>query len=350
MREALFYEKLENDRVRCTLCATHCRIRPGGRGACRVRVNRGGALITLVADRVVARHVDPIEKKPLFHFLPGHASYSIGTVGCNLRCLHCQNHAISQEPGAWRSRMTDAELEAAAADVPGETITPEEIVRDAVRSGCRSIAYTYNEPTVFFELALETARGAHEAGLANVFVTNGYIEKAALETIAPFLDAANIDLKAFDPRAHQRMTGTRLEPVLENIRRYRRLGIWIEVTTLVIPGHNDSEAGLRAIAEFIHAVDPSIPWHVTRFHPTYRLRDRSATPVSTLRHARRIGLETGLRYVYEGNVPGEEGENTACHACGTELIRRFGLGVQASRIRAGRCPGCRATIPGVFDP
>jgi len=313
-------------------------------------VNRGGTLITLVDDRVVAAHVDPIEKKPLFHFLPGHASYSIGTVGCNLRCRHCQNHAISQEPRPRRGRTADRNgLEAEAAHVPGETMTPEEIVRDAVRSGCRSIAYTYNEPTVFFELAFETARLAHAAGLANVFVTNGAIEAAPLEEIAPYLDAANIDLKALDGRAHQRMTGMRVDPVLASIHRYRRFGIWIEVTTLVIPRHNDTEEELRAIAEFIHAVDPTIPWHVTRFHPAYRLRDRPATPVATLERARRIGFESGLQYVYEGNVPGEEGENTACHACGTQLIRRFGLGVQSSRMTSGRCPRCKTVIPGVFD-
>lgn len=343
MREALFYEKLAGRRVHCTLCALHCRIRAGGRGACRVRVNRGGTLITLVDDRVVAAHVDPIEKKPLFHFLPGHASYSIGTVGCNFRCRHCQNHAISQAPRTRRGRTADWD------DIPGETVTPAEIVRDAVRSGCRSIAYTYNEPTVFFELAFETARLARDAGLANVFVTNGAIEAGALEQIAPYLDAANIDLKALDGRSHQRMTGMRVETVLASIHRYRRFGIWIEVTTLVIPGHNDTEEELRSIAEFIHAVDPEIPWHVTRFHPSYRLRDRSATPVATLERARRIGFESGLHYVYEGNVPGEEGENTACHACGTPLVRRFGLGVQTSRITSGRCPQCKTVIPGVFD-
>ena len=356
MQEALFYEKLDGDRVRCTLCALDCRIRSGGRGACGVRVNRDGTLYTLVENRIVARHIDPIEKKPLFHFLPGHASYSIGTVGCNFRCLHCQNSGISQEPRLG-SRAAESDepdvvcpsLEDLDAAVPGERVTPAGLVQDAMVTGCRSLAYTYNEPTVFYELALETSRQARDAGLANVFVTNGAITAPALERIAPSLDAANIDLKSFEPAGHQRMTGAPLAPVLDSIRRYHELGIWIEVTTLVIPGHNDSDEQLRGIAGFILDVDPDIPWHVTRYHPSFRLRDRPPTPLETLRRAREIGREVGLRYVYTGNAPGEEGENTYCHACGTELIRRFGLGIRGGRLAGGRCPKCRTSIPGVFD-
>ncbi|MBN2491810.1 MAG: AmmeMemoRadiSam system radical SAM enzyme [Planctomycetes bacterium] len=356
MREALFYDKLEGGRVHCTLCALDCRIRSGGRGACGVRVNHEGTLYTLVDDRVVARHIDPIEKKPLFHFLPDHTSYSIGTVGCNFRCLHCQNFSISQEPrlGARAAKGREPavvcpSLEDLQAAVPGQWVTPAGLVEDALATGCRSIAYTYNEPTIFYELALDTARLARDAGLANVFVTNGAITAAPLERIAPVLDAANIDLKNFDPAAHQRMTGAALAPVLDSIHRYHRLGIWIEVTTLVVPGYNDAEDQLRALAGFLSDLDPDIPWHVTRFHPTYRLRDRPATPVETLRRAREIGREAGLRFVYTGNVPGEDGENTCCPACGAELIRRFGLGVRWNRLDGGRCPKCRTEIPGVFD-
>jgi pyruvate formate lyase activating enzyme len=355
MREAMFYEPLTQGRVLCTLCGLYCKIADGHRGACGVRVNVGETLYTLVYDRVVARHVDPIEKKPLFHFHPGSRSYSIATVGCNFRCLHCQNFDISQQPkdktlirekGGGRSEVPSLSLGEAAERIPGEAVTPEEIAA-AARSDCRSIAYTYTEPTIFFELAYDTARLAAAEDLANVFVTNGYITEEALATIAPHLDAANIDLKSFDDSAHKRMTGARLQPVLDSIRAFKKRGIWIEVTTLVIPGHNDSERELRQIAEFIAGVDPSIPWHLTQFYPTYRLLDRPHTPLATLRRAREIGYEVGLHYVYQGNVPGEGGENTHCHACKALLISRHGCDLLANHIRDGRCPRCAAVIPGI---
>jgi len=293
----------------------------------------------------------------LFHFHPGSLSYSIATVGCNFRCLHCQNFDISQQPkeklppvcaaGGDDPEVLCLSLRDLAARIPGEPVTPEEIVRAAQRTGCQSIAYTYTEPTIFFELAYDTARLAAAEGLANIFVTNGYISEAALATIAPFLDAANIDLKSFNDTAHKRMTGARLQPVLDSIRAYRRLGIWIEVTTLVIPGHNDSEEELRGIAEFICGVGKDVPWHVTQFYPTYRLLDRPRTPVETLRRARAIGSETGLQYVYEGNVPGEGGENTYCHACQALIVQRYGYHVCGNLVRAGCCPNCGAAIPGV---
>jgi pyruvate formate lyase activating enzyme len=357
MKEAMFYEPAPGGRVRCILCALDCRIARGRRGACGVRVNVDGRLYTLVDDKVVARHVDPIEKKPLFHFLPGSLSYSIATVGCNFRCLHCQNFDISQEPkektppiranGGEDPEVLCVSLRDVAARIPGETITPAEIVRAAQRSDCRSLAYTYTEPTIFFELAYETARLASAAGLRNLFVTNGCITETALATIAPYLHAANVDLKGFNAAAHQRMTGAPLQPVLDGIRTYKRLGIWTEVTTLVIPGHNDSEAELRQIAEFLAGIDVDMPWHVTQFYPTYRLLDRDPTPVATLRRARAIGQEVGLHYVYEGNVPGEGGENTYCHACHAEIVSRIGFAPIANRIRDGRCPDCATAIPGV---
>jgi len=357
MKEAMFYEPLTEGRVLCTLCALYCKIASGRRGACGVRVNVGETLYTLVYDRVVARHVDPIEKKPLFHFRPGSRSYSIATAGCNFRCLHCQNFDISQQPkektppiresGGDHPEVLCLSLRDAADRIPGEEVTPEEIVAAAQRSNCRSIAYTYTEPTIFFELAYDTARLAAAEDLANVFVTNGYITEEALATIAPYLDAANIDLKSFNDAAHKRMTGARLQPVLDSIRAYKRMGIWIEVTTLVIPGHNDSERELRQIAEFICSVGKDVPWHVSQFYPTYRLLDRARTPVQTLRRAREIGYEAGLDYVYEGNVPGEGGENTHCHACRTLLIARYGCDLLANHLRDGRCPNCGAEIPGV---
>ncbi|MBI5378536.1 MAG: AmmeMemoRadiSam system radical SAM enzyme [Nitrospirae bacterium] len=356
MKEAMFYEKLAEGRVLCTLCSLYCKVRPGRRGACGVRVNLEGILYTLVYDKIISRNIDPIEKKPLFHFYPGSRSYSIATVGCNFRCLHCQNYEISQQPKGGRiDRESGGEepevlclsLRDLEARIPGEAVTPEEIVRAARSAGCQSISYTYTEPTIFYELAYETARLATAEGIANVFVTNGFITEKALEAIAPYLQGANIDLKNFNESAHKRMTGARLGPVLDAIKWYKRLGIWIEVTTLVIPGYNDSEQELRQIAEFVRGVGEEIPWHVTQFYPTYRLLDRDRTPVAALRRAREIGLKAGLRYVYEGNVPGEGGENTYCHACKRLLVERYGFAMLSYRIKEGRCPHCGVVIPGV---
>ncbi len=357
MKEAMFYEPLSEGRVFCKLCALYCKIAAGRRGACGVRVNVDGTLYTMVYGKVIAREIDPIEKKPIFHFHPGTRSYSIATVGCNFRCLHCQNYEISQQPKGTKLPAVHKEgddepeimclsLRDLEARVPGEEVTSEEIVRVARRSDCRSISYTYTEPTIFFEFAYDTARLAASRDIANVFVTNGYITEEALDAIAPYLDAANIDLKSFNDAAHKRMTGARLQPVLDGIRAYQRHGIWIEVTTLVIPGHNDSDPELRQIAEFICSVSPDIPWHVTRFYPSYRLLDRRCTPVSTLRRAKDIGYKAGLRYVYEGNVSGAGGEDTHCHACQALIVHRYDHSVLANRIRNGCCPDCGATIPG----
>lgn len=358
LKEAMFYEPIADGRVLCTLCALYCKIASGRRGACGVRVNVDQTLYTLVYDKVIARHIDPIEKKPLFHFHPGSRSYSIATVGCNFRCLHCQNYDISQAPkgklppvresGGEQADVLCVSLRDLEARIAGEEVSPLEIVRAARRSGCSSIAYTYTEPTIFFELAYDTAQLAAAEGLANVFVTNGYITEEALQTIAPYLNAVNIDLKSFNDTAHKRMTGARLQPVLDGIRAYRRLGIWTEVTTLVIPGHNDSETELRQIAEFIATIDQDIPWHVTQFYPTYRLLDRERTPVAILRRAREIGYQAGLRYVYEGNVPGEGGEDTRCPGCHTLLLHRYDHMILANHLRNGHCPACTREIPGVW--
>jgi pyruvate formate lyase activating enzyme len=358
MKQAMFYEPLTAGRILCTLCALSCKIAPGRRGACGVRVNVDETLYTLVYDKVVARHIDPIEKKPLFHFHPGSYSDSIATVGCNFRCLHCQNYEISQQPKSKTPPVRESggdnpdilclSLRDLEVRIPGEHVTPEEIVAAAQRSGCHSIAYTYTEPTIFFELAYDTARLAAAEGIANVFVTNGYITGEALAAIAPYLDAANIDLKSYNDAAHTRMTGARLQPVLEGIRAYKRLGIWVEVTTLIIPGYNDSDAELRQIAEFICSVGADVPWHVTQFYPAYRLLDRNRTPPATLRRARQIGFETGLHFVYEGNVPGEGGENTYCPACHALIVERYNCSLLQNHIRDQSCPACAAVISGVW--
>ncbi len=336
MREALLYERLGEDKVQCHLCAHHCTISPGKRGICAVRENRDGTLFTLVYGRVIARHIDPIEKKPLFHFHPGSRSFSIATVGCNFRCLHCQNYEISQYAKEHEG-------------IPGDEMTPEDIVAAAERAQCTSISYTYTEPTIFLEFAYDCARLAHERGIKNVFVSNGYTTPEATRLIAPYLDGNNIDLKG-DDEFYKKVVGARLQPVIETIRLMRELGVWVEVTTLVIPSYNDSEAFLSWVAEFIRSVDPAIPWHVTQFYPTYRLTDQQRTPVTTLRRAREIGLKTGLKYVYEGNVPGEGGENTYCPSCGEVLITRMGFFLADIKMHGSRCSKCGCSIDGVGLP
>jgi len=335
MREAMLYEKLGDGRVRCNLCAHRCVIAPGRRGICGVRENRDGTLYSLVYGKAISLAVDPIEKKPLFHFLPGSRAYSVATVGCNFHCLNCQNYAISQYPREHSGRII------------GEDVSPSEIVADAIAHGCQTIAYTYTEPTVFFEYAYDTARLAHEKGLKNVFVSNGYMTEEAAEVIIPYLDGINIDLKGISDKFYHEVAGGNLRPVLDSIARFYRAGVWVEVTTLVIPGMNDSPEELRWTAEAIYGISPGIPWHISRFYPAYRLRELPPTPVETLQTAKRIGEEVGLRYIYLGNVPGE-GEDTYCPQCGTRLIKRIGFAVKENRLQGGRCPKCGAQIEGVF--
>jgi pyruvate formate lyase activating enzyme len=335
--EAYLYEPLQEGKVKCNLCSHRCVIKDGRRGKCSVRENQGGSLQTLVYGKVIARHVDPIEKKPLFHFLPGTLSYSVATVGCNFRCKFCQNADIAQMP-------TDHK-----GVIMGDAVSPEEVVGAAEKSGCRSISYTYTEPTVFFEFAYDTAKIAHERGIRNVFVTNGYMTAEALEMINPYLDAANVDLKAFRDRYYKDLCSARLAHVQETLRRMKALGIFVEVTTLIVTGLNDDSVELAELAAFI-ANDLGIdtPWHISRFHPTYQLTDRSATPVKTLKEAREIGLAAGLKYVYTGNVPGNAGENTFCPGCGEIVIERWGFQVGNLRIKDGRCTLCGAVIEGVW--
>ena len=334
MKEAVLYRKLENNKVRCDLCAHRCLLTEGKTGVCGVKKNIDGTLYTLVYDRVISTNIDPIEKKPLFHFLPGSISFSIATVGCNFRCLHCQNYEISQMPKVQKR-------------IGGSSTTPEDIVASAYRYGCESISYTYTEPTIFFELAYDTAKLAHEKGIKNVFVTNGYMTEEALLMIKPYLDAANVDLKFFNEKMHKRVCGASRDPVLDTIKRMREHGIWVEVTTLIIPTKNDSDEELEQIARFIKDVGPEIPWHVSAFYPTYKMLDLPRTPASTLYRARKIGIDAGLRYVYTGNIPGDEGEHTFCHNCKAVLIHRCGYEVVANHIRDSRCPYCGAVIDGV---
>ncbi len=335
MKEAALYEKLEEQQVRCDLCAHHCRIQPGKRGVCGVRENRDGILYSLVYGRPISMAVDPVEKKPLFHFYPGSTAFSIATLGCNFRCRFCQNADISQWP---REKGT----------VVGDDVPPEVVVREAQRYRSRSIAYTYTEPTVFTEYAYDIAVLAREVGIANVYVTNGYMTAQMLDAFHPYLDAANVDLKSFRDEFYKQQCGARLQPVLDSLKTMVQQGVWVEVTTLVIPGLNDGEEELRQIAAFVAGeLGADVPWHISRFHPNYQMFDRPATPVATLHRAREIGQEAGLRYIYEGNVPGAGGEDTVCPQCGQPVIRRFGYRTLEYAIQGGRCAHCSTPIAGV---
>jgi pyruvate formate lyase activating enzyme len=335
-REALLYERGPDGSTVCLLCAHRCRIRPGLRGICGVRENRGGTLVTLVADRIVSAAVDPIEKKPFFHFLPGSLAYSVATAGCNFHCRFCQNWTISQWPREHRGRL------------PGEPMSPRGVVKAAAAAGCASIAYTYTEPTIFFELALETSRLAVAAGIRNLFVTNGYMTREALDIIAPVLHGANVDLKSFSDAYYRKVCGATLPPVLDTIRAMRERGVWVEVTTLLIPDHNDSDEELTALAGWLASVDAEMPWHVSAFYPAYRMTETPPTPAATLHRAARIGRDQGLRYVYVGNVPGDPRESTMCPGCGRCVVKRRGFAVLDQALSDGHCAGCGAAIAGVW--
>jgi pyruvate formate lyase activating enzyme len=334
MKEAMLYEKKQDKRVQCRLCAHRCLIHDGSKGLCLVRENRDGTLYTLVYGRTISQHVDPVEKKPLFHFYPGSRAYSLATPGCNFRCQWCQNWEISQMP-----REQDI--------IAGQEASPEQIVAGAQHAGCRSVAYTYTEPTIFFEYSYDTARLAQGAGLANIYVTNGYMTGEMLETISPYLDAANVDLKAFRDETYRKYVGARLQPVLDSLKKLKALGIWLEVTTLVIPGINDGRSELKDVSAFIsQELGPDTPWHISRFFPAYKMQDVPSTPLETLHRAREIGLEAGLRYVYIGNVRGDI--NTVCPECGRLLIKRSDFFVAENHLSAeGCCPDCGTVIAGV---
>jgi pyruvate formate lyase activating enzyme len=304
-------------------------------GICQVRSNVDGALFTQVYGRLISAAADPIEKKPLSHVLPGSRCFSVATVGCNLRCSFCQNASISQ----WRC-LGDREP-------PGERTTAADVVAAAIRQGCRSLAFTYTEPTIGLEFAEETGLEARRRGLYTVFVTNGFMTRRTVTAAQGFLDAANVDLKAMREATYRRTCRARLAPVLRTIEALVDAGIWVEVTTLVVPGLNDSDAELRDIAAFLAGVGTHIPWHISAFHPTYRMTDRPRTPVQRLRRARELGKEAGLKYVYVGNVWGEEGESTSCAGCGRMLIRRHGYTLEEVDLDGDRCPGCGTPLEGL---
>lgn len=288
-KTAMFWEAVEAGGVRCGLCCHRCLIPRGASGTCRVRRNIDGVLYSCAYGKIAASAVDPVEKKPLYHFLPGSRTFSIATLGCNFRCDFCQNAHLSQPE---RFSFT------------GRAVPPSEIVEEALASGSASISYTYSEPTVFFEYAWETGRMAREAGLKNIFVTNGFMAPEVHVRLGEFLDAANVDLKAFSDDTYRQVLGGRLGPVLDNISRLRGAGIHVEVSTLLVPRMNDTDEELAGIARFLASVDPGMPWHVLAFHPDHRMTDRGPTDPADVLRAADIGRREGLRFVYAGNLPG----------------------------------------------
>lgn len=297
---------------------------------------KDGKLYTLVFGKAIAMNLDPIEKKPLFHVLPGSLSYSIATVGCNFQCPFCQNWQISQFVRAY-------------GEIPGERLSPEEAVSQARKSGAASIAYTYTEPTIFFEYAYETAKLSTAEGIMNVFVTNGHITEEAVREISPFLNAANIDLKSFREKTYRSVMKGSLEGVLKGIEAYKKYGVWLEITTLIVPNQNDSEEEIRDIAHYIASLDSGVPWHISRFYPDYKMTDVPPTPLSVMRRALEIGKEEGLKFVYLGNVPGDPAESTYCPKCGEAMIKRWGYRILENRLKKGKCGSCGEEIPGVWE-
>ena len=335
MKQAIFSRPDKDKFVGCLLCCHYCRIADGAAGVCGVRDNRGGVLYSRNYGQVAAANVDPVEKKPLYHFYPGTWSYSIACVGCNFRCDFCQNWQISQKEEAKKMGLRLSAL------------TPAQVVDEAILHKCKSISYTYTEPAVYFEFAADCARLAKEKGLKNIFVTNGYLSPDAIEYISPYLDAVNVDIKAFSESFYKQYCGARLYPVLENIKLMRKLGIWVEITTLVIPGRNDSEKELSGIAEYIAGLDRDIPWHLSRFHPDYKATEKEFTSTDILKKAYSLARKAGLRYIYIGNVRTEQGETTFCPSCGRPVIERLGFSVQENKVKDGKCGFCSGAIAGI---
>jgi pyruvate formate lyase activating enzyme len=368
LKEAMLYQKQQDGRVFCQLCPHYCLIDKGKRGICQVRENQDGLLYSLVFGRTITQNVDGVEKKPLFHFYPGSITYSLATAGCNFHCQYCTNWQVSQMSAEEFSEL-------------GVEASPEQIVSAALESGCRSIAYTYVEPTIFFEYVHEIASLAHSNGLLNIFKTNGFMTPEMLQICQPYLDAANVDLKAFQDKSYQKFGG-HLQPVLDSLKLMKSFGVWLEITTVIIPGikasrknklplkiieslvnqdlffskqvgyfcatPNDEPQELADIAGFIaQELGVDTPWHITRFFPAYKMENVTPTPLETLYKARDIGLEQGLKYIYFGNFLGQGNQNTSCPHCGTVLIQRHGFELIKNQMQSHQCPACGTLIPGV---
>jgi pyruvate formate lyase activating enzyme len=335
MKEAILYNKLKNDQVQCIACNHRCIINDGNYGICGVRKNEKEKLISLVYGRAAVINIDPVEKKPLFHFLPGSSALSFGTFGCNFSCSFCQNWTLSQPP---KEKFFWHEINL------GNSALPAKIVSEAIKQECQSIAYTYNEPTVFVEYAYETMKIAHEAGLKNIWVSNGYMSTETLELVLPYLDAVNVDIKSFSEDFYNKFCGAKLSPVLENVEKIKKAGIWTEITTLLIPSENDSDKEIKNIANFIYdKLGKETPWHVSRFYPAYKMVDARQTEPKSIEKAVRLGKQMGLKYVYAGNLPNSIYENTYCPRCSNFLIERSSYIIRRFD-RESECPHCKTKI------
>lgn len=337
--KAWLSKELKNGKILCQACSQACVLEEGEYGICSVRKVENGELRLLVYGLAAAVNVDPVEKKPMFHFLPKSRAFSVGTVGCNFSCKFCQNYDISQYPKEHNR------------EIVGQELSPERIVELAQENGCDSIAYTYNEPIVFFEYTYDTAKLAHEKGLKNIYVTSGYETHKAIDLLEPYIDGMNIDIKSFNNEFYKEVCGARLKPVLDAVKYAHEKGIWIEITTLLIPGKNDSDEEIRNLARFIADLDTSIPWHLSAFHPTYKMQDVPRTPESTLLRAYKIGQEEGLKYLYIGNIDNEDHESTYCPSCKTRIVDRSGnIGqfVTNELDENGTCPSCGYVLEGVW--
>jgi len=336
MKQARLWKPLKQGTIQCRLCNHYCAIQSGKRGICGVRENREGTLYALNYDKIAAINLDPVEKKPLYHFQPGTHTLSFATMGCNFTCSFCQNWTLSQPPG------DDGTIQ-------GQAATPEQLVNEAVRLGAASISYTYSEPTIFFEIMEDTAILAHEHGLKNIMVSNGFMSKECLDALTPHIDAINVDLKCFTESFYKELAGARLKPVLDNLKRIKHeLDWWLEITTLLIPGKNDSPEELDQLTDFLaNEIGADTPWHISRFHPDYKMEDTPVTQSDSLQYAYDLGKKKGLKYVYVGNMPGLDKQHTDCPDCGRELINRTGFTPGKLDIRSGKCPHCGAAIPGV---
>jgi pyruvate formate lyase activating enzyme len=334
--QARYWHRLPDDRIQCDLCPRYCRLRDGQHGLCFVRAREGDRLVMTSWGRSSGFCRDPVEKKPLFHFLPGSSVLSFGTAGCNLACKYCQNWHIS------KARRTDSLATEA---------TPADIVASALADGCYSVAYTYNDPVIFLEYAVDTAQACREAGLRNVAVTAGYICEEPRREFFKLMDAANVDLKAFSERFYWKLCGGHIEPVKETLEYLvHETEVWVEITTLLIPGENDSPGEIDALSSWIvEKLGPHVPLHLTAFHPAWRMQHYPETPAPILRQSRRIARENGLRFVYTGNIHDPPGQTTWCGGCGEPVIRRTGYQVGEMVLdRGGHCPRCGSAVPGVF--
>ncbi len=335
MKEALFYKKLKNKIVQCELCPHFCTLKLGERGKCHVRENQNGKLISLIYSKPCSFALDPIEKKPLYHFFPGEMALSIATPGCNLRCKHCQNWEISQSPPE---------------KIPSMNISPKKIIKEAKKKNVKIISYTYTEPTIFYEYMLDTAKLAKKSGIKNTLISNGFINPLPLKLLCKFIDGANIDLKSIKDDFYKKICSGRVEPILESLKILKKEKVWLEITNLLIPTLNDSEGDIKELVEWIRKnLGIGVPLHFTAFYPCYELSNLPSTSLDTLRKARKIALDAGLKHIYTGNIPDHEGNITFCPKCKKPLIIRKGFSVVENKIKKSKCPYCQEKIDGVWS-